>query len=73
MPTSDAGPRELIGTRPARPKRGRKMLMKVEKPHAGAGLAEILFKDRADFTGGGTIAVGILQFGASQVLNRVVE
>jgi hypothetical protein len=60
MPTSDAGPRELIGTRPTGPKRGRKMLMEVQKPHASAGLAEILFQDGADFTGGGTVTVGIL-------------
>jgi hypothetical protein len=59
MPTSDAGPRELIGTRPTGPKRGRKMLMEVEEPHT-AGLAEILFQDGANFTGGGTVTVGIL-------------
>lgn len=60
MPTSDAGPRELIGTRPTGPKRGRKMLMEVEEPHTGGRLAEILFQNGANFTGGGTVTVGIL-------------
>ena len=73
MTTSDAGPRELIGTRSAGAKRGRKMLMEVEEPHTGGRLAEILLKDGADFTGGGTVTVGILQLRAAEVLNRVVE
>ena len=73
MPTSHAGPRELIGTGPTGPKRGRKMLMEVEEPHTGGRLAEILLKDGADFTGGGTVTVGILQLRAAEVLNRVVE
>lgn len=60
MPTSHASPRELIGTRPTRPKRSRKMLMEVEEPHTAGGLAEILFEDGADFTGGGTVSVRIL-------------
>ena len=73
MPTSDAGPREFVGTRSAGPKRGRKMLMEVEEPHTGGRLAEILLKDGADFAGGGTVTVRILQLRAAQVLNRVVE
>jgi hypothetical protein len=36
------------------------MLMEVEEPHTSAGLAEILFQDGANFTGGGTVTVGIL-------------
>ena len=73
MPTSDAGPRKFIGTRSAGPKWGRKMLMEVEEPHTGGRSAEILFEDGANFAGGGTIAVGILQLRAAEVLNRVVE
>jgi hypothetical protein len=36
------------------------MLMEVEEPHTGGRLAEILLQDGANFTGGGTVTVGIL-------------
>jgi hypothetical protein len=36
------------------------MLMEVEEPHTGGRLAEILLQNGANFTGGGTVTVGIL-------------